>query len=152
MTGPSTAMWWLGQGRDAKMLTPTHPCHLWWARELTLPFTSCSTWESGPCTSQGSTVELTLLMEVQENMSMGNLTPPLICRNVVWVGKKCPLPPAPHHLWQVGKLAWSHESEKLSLALTNYSTQESGPSTSLPGQLSRPDTEGVGAEGLILRA
>lgn len=24
---------------------------LWWARELTFPFTSCSTQESGPCTS-----------------------------------------------------------------------------------------------------
>lgn len=66
------------------------------------------TWETtlgivGHETDLGSTVELTLLAEVQvnkpENMGLEDQAPTIICHMVVRPRERCP------HLWQLGELA-----------------------------------------------
>lgn len=99
--------------------SPT-PGHQRQMRELTLPFTSCSTWESGPCISPGQHSKTD---SVYSCASWPGEAPCLICRR--WSGQRkkaltlcC--------LWQVGELA---------LPLTAHSTWQSGPCTS-PGKYS----------------
>lgn len=71
--------------------SPT-PGHQRQARELTLPFTSCSTWESGPCISPGQHSKTD---PVYSCASWPGEAPCLICRR--WSGqrKKGPHPLLP---------------------------------------------------------
>lgn len=79
----------------------TPPCHLWWVKEMTLPLTSCRTWESRPSTLLGQHIrtdpidrgagELALRMWTgPKNVNIGDLALPLTCHLTVWAGEKCP--------------------------------------------------------------
>lgn len=108
-----------GSEGEGKMSFP-HPGHQRQMRELTLPFTSCSTWESGPCISPGQHSKTD---SVYSCASWPGEAPCLICHR--WSGQRkkaltlcC--------LWQVGELA---------VPLTAHSAWQSGPCTS-PGKYS----------------
>lgn len=73
----------------------SHPCpyYLQLLREQT-PAPSGTLGKAGPAPFLGSTVEATLWMKAEvsqpENVSMGDLAPPLTCRMVAWVGERSP--------------------------------------------------------------
>lgn len=83
---------------------PLTPCRLQKGADPSL--STCITQESRPYSlpEQDSTAEP---VDCPENMSLEDLSPPLICHMIVW-GRKDALPshlPAPLCLWEVGELA-----------------------------------------------
>lgn len=92
-----SAVWWAG---DALL---TCPYCLQLEKKLTLPFTSCNTWESRSCASSGlhSRADLVggcIKVSRSKNMTVGDLTLLLICLMVAWWGRDAlPHDALPHH-------------------------------------------------------
>lgn len=119
----------------------SHPCpyHLQLLREQT-PAPGETLGKAGPAPCLGSTVEATLWMKAEvsqpENVSMGDLAPPLICRMVAWVGERSP--PLINFSRGEGVHPEVIRVQELPLLPISCSTEESRCCT-LPGQHNRAD-------------
>lgn len=119
----------------------SHPCsyHLQLLREQT-PAPAETLGKAGPAPCLDSTVEVTLWMKAEvsqpENVSMGDLAPPLICRMVAWVGERSP--PLINFSRDEGVRPEVIRVQELPLLPISCSTEESRRCT-LPGQHNRAD-------------
>lgn len=131
---------------------PPLPCHLWWARDLTLSLTSCSTPDTGTCTSLGqhnrtdridrSEVELPWEYDRGRSDSSPHLP-------YGGMGREMPsLPAISCCLWLVAELALRSEELENCPCPSEAATWESDPYTPC-GQLSSPQCLNMGE--LILR-
>lgn len=115
---------------------------------------SCSTWESGPCTSHGwpnRTDPIGGCGELTQEHEHGRPDCILPLPYGSGGGGEMPSPTASPHLWQVGDDPEVIRVVEVSLPLTSHSTRESGPYTSA-GHHSRPGPKGVGMGELTLRS